>query len=90
MDDIKIWREEGWYIVNIPALGIVDQARTLKELKKELKEAIELSIESIIIDELKITGKKVSGLRELLTSAVLNRVDTSISRKQGKIIEASA
>ena len=90
MDDIKIWKEEGWYIANIPALGIVDQAKTLKGLKKELKEAIELSIESIIIDELKVTGKKVSGLRELLTSAVLNKVDTAISRKQGKVIVASA
>ncbi|MDE1828171.1 MAG: type II toxin-antitoxin system HicB family antitoxin [Candidatus Micrarchaeota archaeon] len=90
MDDIKIWKENGWYIAHIPALGVVDQAKTLKGLKKELNEAIELSLESIIIDDLKFTGSRVNKLRSLLASAVINKIDGIISKKEGKTIMAKA
>ncbi len=90
MDDIRIWKEDGWYIANIPALGISDQGRTLRELKKELKEAVELSIESILEDEMKVKLAKSKEVRDLLVVSVLNRIDGVIAKKFGKAILARA
>ncbi|MDE1845910.1 MAG: type II toxin-antitoxin system HicB family antitoxin [Candidatus Micrarchaeota archaeon] len=90
MEDIKIWREEGWYIARIPALGIVDQAKTLRGLRKELKEAIELSIESILGDDLKIRGAKGNALQNLFVTAMLSELDSTISKKEKKILLAEA
>ena len=44
---VIIEREDGWYIAECPALpGCVSQGRTLKEALKNIREAIELSLET--------------------------------------------
>lgn len=84
MGDINIWKEEGWYTAEIPALGIVDQAKTLKGLRKELKEAIEVSVESILKDMLKLHGSQEKALQLLFIDSVLKKVDLAISKNPAK------
>ncbi len=48
MTDVEIWKEHGLYAARIPSLHINTQAKTLKELKKNLKEAIEVTIEGLV------------------------------------------
>ena len=48
MEQVKICKENGLYVARIDALHINTQAKTLKELKKNLKEAIDAAVESII------------------------------------------
>lgn len=44
---VIIEREDGWYIAECPALpGCVSQGRTLQEALKNIREAIELSLET--------------------------------------------
>ncbi len=44
---VIVEREDGWYIAECPALpGCVSQGRTLKEALKNIREAIELSLET--------------------------------------------
>ncbi len=44
---VIIEREDGWYIAECPALpGCVSQGHTLKEALKNIREAIELSLET--------------------------------------------
>ncbi len=48
MKDIEIWKENGFYAARIPSLHINTQAKTLRELKKNLKEAIEVTVEGLV------------------------------------------
>jgi predicted RNase H-like HicB family nuclease len=48
MSEIEVWKEHGVYAARIPSLHINTQAKTLKELKKNLKEAIEVTIEGLL------------------------------------------
>ncbi len=48
MQTIEIWKEKGLYAARIPSLHINTQAKTMRELKKNLKEAIDVTIEGLI------------------------------------------
>ncbi|MCX5888801.1 MAG: type II toxin-antitoxin system HicB family antitoxin [Deltaproteobacteria bacterium] len=41
-----ITREENWYVAYCVELGVVSQGRTIEESKANLKEAVELYLES--------------------------------------------
>jgi len=57
-DFIRVWKEENHYIAEIPSLHIIDQAESIADLKANLKEAIELTVESLVKDDLKLKGKR--------------------------------
>jgi len=60
---VKVSRSEGWYVGEIPELHIVTQGKTLRELKANLKEALELTLESIAkdqIDKISLSKAKAS------------------------------
>ncbi len=40
----KVYRDEKWFIGEIPELHIHDQAKTLRELENELKDAVDTAI----------------------------------------------
>ena len=48
MEQVKICKENGLYVARIDALHVNTQAKTLKELKKNLKGAIEVAVDGII------------------------------------------
>lgn len=41
-----ITKEENWYVGHCLELGVVSQGKTIEEAKKNLKEAVELYVES--------------------------------------------
>jgi len=41
-----ITKEEKWYVAHCVELGVVSQGKTIEEAQKNLKEAVELYIES--------------------------------------------
>jgi len=41
-----ITREENWYVSHCVELGVVSQGKTIEEAKANLKEAVELYLES--------------------------------------------
>lgn len=41
-----IVKEEGWYVAHCIELGVVSQGRTIEEAQANLKEAVELYLES--------------------------------------------
>jgi len=45
---IKIIKGEKYFIARIPELGITTQGKTREEAKKNLKEAVQLHLESLI------------------------------------------
>ena len=47
-----ISKEEKWYVALCVELGVVSQGQTIEEARKNLKEAVELYIESFGIDDL--------------------------------------
>ncbi|HVC58394.1 MAG TPA: type II toxin-antitoxin system HicB family antitoxin [Candidatus Acidoferrales bacterium] len=63
---IKVWKEDDSYIAEIPSLHIVDQGDSLNDLKKNLKEAIELTVESMVKDNLKQAGISKADLSNCL------------------------
>jgi len=48
MRTIEICKESGLYAARIPSLHINTQAKTLKELKNNLKETVDVTIEGLI------------------------------------------
>lgn len=44
----KIWKEDKYYIARCPELGVTTQGKTLAEAKKNLKEAVELHLETMV------------------------------------------
>ena len=48
-----IVREDKWYVARCPELGVTSQGSTLEEATSNLKEAVELYIESFGTDDLK-------------------------------------
>ena len=56
---IKIWKGEKYYIARVPELGVTTQGRTLVEAKNNLREAVQLHLESMIGYMLKHGGVKV-------------------------------
>lgn len=45
---IKIWKGEKYYVARVPELGVTTQGRTLLEAKNNLREAVEVHLESMI------------------------------------------
>lgn len=45
---VKIWKGEKYYVATVKELGVVTQGKTYNEAKKNLKEAIESHLESLI------------------------------------------
>ncbi len=68
---IKVWREGSHYIAEIPSLHIVDQGVSISDLKRNLKEALELTIESLVKDDLKLKGKKANNAIATLTKPLI-------------------
>lgn len=44
----KFLKENGWYIARCPELRVTTQGRTLKEAKRNLKEAMEVHLEAMV------------------------------------------
>jgi len=47
-----ITKEENWYVAHCIELGVVSQGKTIEEAKANLKEAVELYIESFGTEDL--------------------------------------
>ena len=45
---IKIWKEGKWYIARVPELGVTTQGRTKESAKRNLREAVQLHLESMV------------------------------------------
>ena len=59
MNDMRIFRSEGWYVVEIPSLHVVTRAKTMPSLRKNLKEAVEVAVEGLLaLKSNKITEPK--------------------------------
>lgn len=48
MANLRIFKSEGWLVAEIPSLHVVTRARTLKDLEKNLKEAVALAVEGLM------------------------------------------
>ncbi len=55
-----ITREENWYVAHCVELGVVSQGKTIEQAQVNLKEAVELYLESFGTDDLpQSTGEVV-------------------------------
>jgi len=54
-----ITKEEKWYVALCVELGVVSQGRTIEEAKTNLKEAVELYIESFGTEDLPQSNEEV-------------------------------
>jgi len=54
-----ITKEENWYVALCIELGIASQGQTIEDAKKNLKEAVELYIESFGTDDLPESKEEV-------------------------------
>ncbi|MHB1830143.1 MAG: hypothetical protein ACYCO0_02005 [Candidatus Micrarchaeaceae archaeon] len=60
MNDIRIFRSEGWYVAEIPSLHVVIRARNITSLRKNLTEAIDVAVEGLIaLKSAKVKDSKV-------------------------------
>lgn len=56
---IKIWKGDKYYIARVPELGVTTQGKTLLEAKKNLQEAVQLHLESMVDYMIKHGGVKI-------------------------------
>ena len=56
---IVIEQEDKWYVAHCVELGIASQGKNIEEAKANIKEAIELYIESFTSDELVNNSEKI-------------------------------
>jgi len=54
-----ITKEENWYVSHCVELGVVSQGKTIEEAQTNLKEAVELYIESFGIEDLPVSKGEV-------------------------------
>ena len=45
---VEIYKVEKFFIARVPELGVTTQGKTIEEAKKNLKEAVQLHLESLI------------------------------------------
>jgi predicted RNase H-like HicB family nuclease len=45
---VRIYKGEKYYIARVPELGVTTQGKTRKEAKKNLRQAVQLHLESLI------------------------------------------
>ena len=65
-----ITREEKWYVAHCVELGVVSQGKTIEEAQSNLKEAVELYLESFGTDDLpESTGEMVLYPLEIAVNA---------------------
>ena len=62
---VNIHKGEKYFIARVPELGVTTQGKTREEAKKNLKEAVQLHLESLIEymierGNVKFTDKKIS------------------------------
>ncbi|MBN2188641.1 MAG: type II toxin-antitoxin system HicB family antitoxin [Chitinispirillaceae bacterium] len=71
--DIKVVLEkdeDGYFVATVPALpGCISQGKTEKQALQNIKEAIELHVQTLAEDGLPLTGRKDA--RETLVSVAL-------------------
>lgn len=48
MNDMRVFKSEGWYVAEIPSLHVVTRAKTMSSLKKNIKEAVGVAIEGML------------------------------------------
>ena len=61
-----VYRDEEWFIGEIPELHVHDQAKTLRELENELKDAVDTVIAFSLEHK---TTRKSQAIRSLLAKA---------------------
>lgn len=65
-----ITREDKWYVAHCVELGVVSQGKTIEEAQSNLKEAVELYLESFGTDDLpESTGEVVLYPLEIAVNA---------------------
>ncbi|MGD0728615.1 MAG: hypothetical protein ABR981_00885 [Candidatus Micrarchaeaceae archaeon] len=83
---IKVWKEGNYYIAEIPTLHI----GSISNLKRNLKEAIVLTVESLVKDDLKLKGKKAKNAIDTLTVPLIASLNTLPQKKRPVSIMAKA
>lgn len=64
MQNLRISKSEGWYVAELPSLHVVTRAKSMRELEKNLKEAVALAIEGLIeVRKLKLARLNASKIR---------------------------
>lgn len=59
MDDMRIFKSGGWFVVEIPSLHVVTRAKTMASLRKNVKEAVAVAIEGMMtLKSIRITELK--------------------------------
>ncbi|MGI0135122.1 MAG: type II toxin-antitoxin system HicB family antitoxin [Candidatus Micrarchaeaceae archaeon] len=76
MNGVRVFRSEGWYVAEIPSLHVVTRARNPAQLKKNLKEAIEVAVDGLLeLQKMKMgrsASAKVRGASYAATSYKAN------------------
>jgi predicted RNase H-like HicB family nuclease len=67
--DVEVKRSQGYYMAEIPELGIADYAETKEKLMKNLKGAISLALEDMIESENKHQRKFAS---KVVSDTIMN------------------
>jgi predicted RNase H-like HicB family nuclease len=59
MDDMRIFKSGSWIVAEIPSLHVVTRAKSMAALKRNVKEAVEVAIESMMaLKSMKIAKTK--------------------------------
>ena len=59
---VSIVKEDKFFIARCPALGVTSQGESLEEAQANIKEAIDLYIESFGIDDLPVETSLLNGI----------------------------
>ncbi len=65
----EVYKDGKWFIGEVPELHVHDQAKTLRELESELKDAIDTAVAFLSEKKGRTTGIKSQALRSLLARA---------------------
>ena len=87
---IRVWKENSHYVAEIPSLHIVDQGEDMNDLRKNLKEAIELTAESLVRDDLKLKGKKAKEAIAMIATPLIASLDFVMVQKARKLLLGAA
>lgn len=56
---MRIFKSEGWFVAEIPSLHVVTRAKTMAALTRNVKEAVEVAVEGMMV----LKSTKVSKVR---------------------------
>ncbi len=65
----KVYKDGDWFVGEIPELHVHDQAKTLRELESELKDAIDTAVAFLTDKKNRRIGAKSQLLRSLFARA---------------------